>query len=528
MKELSDFLNQKNLSSKFKVTIGQQGGYINFVNTNNNTFTIALGSIASCISNMIEHPQVFTGDRKYNEKEWRDLGEAYYKDPAANYLSKVQTKPLFSTLSKIITWANDPDFNNIDTDNIIPLRIEALNKTQQKLTKLINLYPTPVAKSFENSSIIKQNHFSVSKIPSDIRKTGLLYSDYLLYRLILSLLTKPFVILSGLSGSGKTQLALTFAKWICEDESQIRFIAVGADWNNREYLLGYPNALNEGSYILPENNALTIIIEAVRNPQKPYFLILDEMNLSYVERYFADFLSAMESDENILLHPDTNEWTNCEIPANIKLPQNLFIIGTINVDETTYMFSPKVLDRANVIEFRISEKEMHTFLSEIKPLDKNAANTSGADMAASFVNLAGNKSFSLNEQKETTTAILIKFFTELKKTGAEFGYRTASEIYRFIAIAKELNTSMTDNELTDAVIIQKLLPKLHGSRKKIQPVLEALWILCLKEDAPDKSINNFLFTEELSAFSKYPLSAAKIISMYKSAGDNGFTSFAEA
>lgn len=387
-------------------------------------------------------------------------------------------------------------------------------------------------KQMMQNSINKSNNsnlvFNISSIITDIKKTNLQYDDILLYRLILSLLTKPFVILSGLSGSGKTQLALTFAKWICEDESQIRFIAVGADWNNREYLLGYPNALNEGSYILPENNALTIIIEAVRNPQKPYFLILDEMNLSYVERYFADFLSAMESDENILLHPDTNEWTNCEIPANIKLPQNLFIIGTINVDETTYMFSPKVLDRANVIEFRISEKEMHTFLSEIKPLDKNAANTSGADMAASFVNLAGNKSFSLNEQKETTTAILIKFFTELKKTGAEFGYRTASEIYRFIAIAKELNTSMTDNELTDAVIIQKLLPKLHGSRKKIQPVLEALWILCLKEDAPDKSINNFLFTEELSAFSKYPLSAAKIISMYKSAGDNGFTSFAEA
>lgn len=377
--------------------------------------------------------------------------------------------------------------------------------------------------SINNSNLV----FNISQIATDIKKTNLQYDDILLYRLTFSLLTKPFVILSGLSGSGKTQLALAFAKWICEDESQIRFIAVGADWTNREYLLGYPNALNEGSYILPENKALNIIIEAAENPQKPYFLILDEMNLSYVERYFADFLSAMESDESISLHPDTNEWQACEIPANIKLPQNLFIIGTINVDETTYMFSPKVLDRANVIEFKISEKEMYAFLSEIKPLDKNAANASGASMATSFVSLAGNKSFSLKEQKETITNILIKFFTELKKTGAEFGYRTASEIYRFIAIAKELNTEMDNNQLVDAVIIQKLLPKLHGSRKKIQPVLEALWTLCLKEEFVDKKIDDFLFTEDLSV-SKYPLSASKIISMYKSASDNGFTSFAEA
>src|SRR5690606_11509449 len=77
-----------------------------------------------------------------------------------------------------------------------------------------------------------------------------------------------------------------------------------------------------------------------------YLLILDEMNLSHVERYFADFLSAIESGEAVPLHN-----SECEFPESIKIPGNLLVVGTVNVDETTYMFSPKVLDRANTIEF---------------------------------------------------------------------------------------------------------------------------------------------------------------------------------
>ena len=88
--------------------------------------------------------------------------------------------------------------------------------------------------------------------------------------------------------------------------------------------------------------AYELIKNAEDDSENPYFLILDEMNLSHVERYFADFLSAIESGEEIPLYGNNDKLT---------LPDNLFIIGTVNVDETTYMFSPKVLDRANTIEF---------------------------------------------------------------------------------------------------------------------------------------------------------------------------------
>src|SRR5690606_19952454 len=113
--------------------------------------------------------------------------------------------------------------------------------------------------------------------------------------------------------------------------------------------------------VKPENGILDLLLKAKENIHKPFFIILDEMNLSHVERYFADFLSIMETGEDIILFKDFKEKN--EIPAKITWPQNVFIIGTVNIDETTYMFSPKVLDRANTIEFRITAQEMEDFLN---------------------------------------------------------------------------------------------------------------------------------------------------------------------
>ncbi len=207
------------------------------------------------------------------------------------------------------------------------------------------------------------------------KKAGLIFSPQLIQRFIASLCTKPFVICSGLSGSCKTKLAQAFAQWITADKSQYAIVPVGADWTNREPLLGYPNALDKEEYVSPENGVLDLMIRAKQNienteePTAPYFLILDEMNLSHVERYFADFLSTMESGDKIPLHKIEND--SLMIPPSIKLPKNLFIVGTVNIDETTYMFSPKVLDRANTIEFRLTEKDLADFIASDIKLDMN-------------------------------------------------------------------------------------------------------------------------------------------------------------
>ncbi len=299
-------------------------------------------------------------------------------------------------------------------------------------------------------------------------------------------------------------------------------VAVGSDWTNREPLLGFPNALESNQYVKPDSGVLDIIISASNNPKKPYFLILDEMNMSHVERYFADFLSAMESmDGSISLHSGTEDWNG--VPSKITLPKNLFIIGTVNIDETTYMFSPKVLDRANVIEFRVSDTEMESFFSAPKTLDMDLLRGAGASMGESFVAEA-------LETKPLDTGLgkaFMPFFTKLQEAGAEFGYRTATEMSRFVAVCSELADGQMDRDsVIDAAIMQKLLPKLHGSRNKIEPILKALGQLCLE----DSSLEPFLSsdTKEDKPSVKYQLSYEKLMRMHHRVIADGFTSFAEA
>jgi 5-methylcytosine-specific restriction protein B len=378
---------------------------------------------------------------------------------------------------------------------------------------------------------------SFNLIPFQLKtlESGLIFSPQLIQRFVASLCTKPFVICSGLSGSGKTKLAQAFAQWITSDESQFLIVPVGADWTNREPLLGYPNALNKEEYVSPENGVLDLMIRAKQNidntevPTIPYFLILDEMNLSHVERYFADFLSTMESGDKIPLHKIQEESKG--IPQSIKLPKNLFIIGTVNIDETTYMFSPKVLDRANTIEFRLTEKDLQDFIQSDKELNMDLLTSQGATMAESFMDMVLIKP---DKNLKTSETDLKLFFSELKKSGAEFGYRTASEIGRLMYMLKELGES--GDNLLDIAIMQKLLPKLHGSRNKLTKVLPILGGFCLtnnskiKEDYLDKFLSNSLTEVELNADTniKYKISFEKICRMYKNAVENGFASYAEA
>lgn len=382
--------------------------------------------------------------------------------------------------------------------------------------------------NLETKNQIPQQNLDTNLFYSDLKKENLIFEKKLVIRFVTSLISKPFLILTGLSGSGKTKLAQSFVKWISESEGQFKIIPVGADWTNREPLLGYPNGLDSSKYIKPENRALDLLIKANENPDFPYFLILDEMNLSHVERYFADFLSAMESEEKISLHSNSDSIS--DVPPKIRIPKNLFIIGTVNIDETTHMFSPKVLDRANTIEFRITPDEIHSFLDQVGEINIENLESKGAGMAKSFLDMALDKSIPTEGMGEVK-AELGKFFVELKKVGAEFGYRSATEILKLIDRLGKVDSGLRPEEKLDIAIIQKLLPKLHGSRRKLVPVLTSLANLCLKNSFKpgneNASIENKVFELQLDQI-KYPISYEKLSRMNKAAIENGFASFAEA
>ncbi|HMS67505.1 MAG TPA: hypothetical protein PKD18_05190 [Saprospiraceae bacterium] len=664
--EWLDFAKYEKSDSKFTAELSSKGGYVTFSNSgkggDKKYFTLSLESFLACLKDIQSNHASFLGHENYVESDWRELGGRYYSDGAANAMCTVQTKPMFSTLSKMIMWANSPNYDSNNPEGNIILDENALQIAIGKLEDLSNTF-LPISESqksptLQRNLILKENlirefakkvftyffandwmelikytqhknsdindvdfvshdfvefkrllgefsslptaetlttsntlryfeepifaannkfyHFSTqwngtgdysltfsnlknyfeTKYPDfsldkkdgiyylfklgnlfsdqstvkafmkDLEISGLTYSNRLVTRFCSSLLTKPFVILTGLSGSGKTKLAQSFVQWICQDKNQYRIIPVGADWTNREPLLGYPNALEPEKYVKPDSGVLDLIILANEHPEFPHFLILDEMNLSHVERYFADFLSVMESKEEIPLYSGTIVIKG--VPSKLKVPSNLFIIGTVNIDETTNMFSPKVLDRANTIEFRVTQDEMKNFLNNIKDLDLDALNGKGAGMASSFLEMSINKGLG-SIDFEIVNAALVKFFGELKKTGAEFGYRSATEILRLINQLTLLDNTMTINEKIDIAIMQKLLPKLHGSRRKLCPVLETLGSFCIANDVKiikdvfDKTDFDFNGANVL-----YPLSLEKIARMHRSAIDNGFASFAEA
>jgi len=414
-----------------------------------------------------------------------------------------------------------------------------------------------VFKEYQHKLKIKQVPFDINSFQLKTKEAGLIFSAQLIQRFVASLCTKPFVICSGLSGSGKTKLAQAFVQWISESDMQYKIIPVGADWTNREPLLGYPNGLDPKFYVTPDSGALQLILEAskVENQSKPYFMILDEMNLSHVERYFADFLSIMESDGSIKLYSgaDRVDSNGNKIDQEIFWPKNLFIIGTVNIDETTYMFSPKVLDRANVIEFRITPNEMNDFFINKKALkmeelffskDKNCGGA-GQNMGENFYTLSQDKSVIKIPEAPGDENVLNKFFTELQIVGSEFGYRSASEIELLITklgikgFEDDKGEPLNNNTKIDIAIMQKLLPKLHGSRKKLVGPLETLAGFCLvriNESQPDdqnktKTLYQQFISENRDSYKweiKYKISFEKIERMLKNVIENGFTSYAEA
>lgn len=292
-------------------------------------------------------------------------------------------------------------------------------------------------------------------------------------------------------------------------------VAVGADWHSSEPILGYPDALNPRRYV--RTAVLDLILRAASEANVPHFLILDEMNLSHVERYFADVLSAIESGEPLHLYDSFNDsQLRDEVPPSIVLPHNLFIIGTVNVDETTYLFSPKVLDRANSIEFRVLQEDLERFLNATEPINLAALAGKGCHFAGEFLEASIGTPPHLDSQSGCFLNDEMKIlFTLLGRHGLEFGYRTAYEMIRFVRQYAQIVPEWNMFDALDAQVYQKILPRLNGSRSSLEPVLSELLEHCQTVRAGTQQV-------------MYPLSLQKIERMRHLLRQNGFTSFAEA
>src|SRR5690625_5038163 len=309
----------------------------------------------------------------------------------------------------------------------------------------------------------------ISHIHNYIQSQGFLYSLDEVTNLFLSLKTKPFVILSGISGTGKTKIAQLFAESIgaTEKNGQFMLIPVRPDWSDGSDLLGYVDIKGE----FKEGPLTKIIRHALKNPNKPHIVLLDEMNLARVEYYFSDILSVMES----------RRWENGKIVSsnlltdeiagfNMQLPKNLYIIGTVNMDETTHPFSKKVLDRANTIEFNEIDLRNLAFLQEDETVD--ALQVTQGRLASEYLHMK-DAYFKHKDIIDPAIDELVRINQILQLMHAHVGYRVRDEICFYLVYNDKANL-LSFKKAFDYCILQKILPRISGSDSRVNHILRDL------------------------------------------------------
>jgi MoxR-like ATPase len=271
-------------------------------------------------------------------------------------------------------------------------------------------------------------------IRQKIDKSGAVYNPDLLRRYHLSLKTRRFVILCGVSGSGKTLLSRMYADAV---DAKYCLVPVAPNWTTNEDLLGYYNPLNKQYYdtdfslFLRQASRAYKSAISVRKVPEPFHLVLDEMNLARVEYYFAKFLSAME-----VLTAAGKAQVSMSGTDVVDLTPNLYFIGTVNVDETTQNFADKIYDRAQVIEISHNRAEVASRIQH-------------------------------PELREWLMAIW-----DAVAEVNPFSIRIVDEIDRYVAEAARIGLPW--EEALDDQIIQKILPRIKGTDIRIGTMLQRL------------------------------------------------------
>ncbi|WP_280771801.1 McrB family protein [Salipaludibacillus daqingensis] len=307
----------------------------------------------------------------------------------------------------------------------------------------------------EQSTQLESN-FDFSAIIEHVKTSKLTFQTSVIRDFHLNLTAledKHFVILSGISGTGKTQLAKLYANAVFdlsieETNPYLTIIPVRPDWMDATALFGYYSSFDK-RYVMPE--FLRMILKARQERDKPHFILLDEMNLARVEYYLSDYLSAVESQKSIPLH-DRNDVV--DVPQTITIPPNVYIVGTINVDETTHSISDKVLDRAFVMT-----------LSDVNfdPYWQSVSQTTREKLQGEF-------------------SLLKEIHHVLLPYDLHFGYRSMNEMVRKLMRNMELDFDyqMGREEALDVVIREKVLPKIKGD-ERIAPLFQELIDLIRKK-----------------------------------------------
>lgn len=398
-------------------------------------------------------------------------------------------------------------------------------------------------------------------------------------RYLAAIRTKPFLLLAGISGTGKSRIVKEMAFASCPDKNGLRndsvtpgnycLIEVKPNWHDSTDLIGYESVLNGGNYILKPFSKF--IIKAMQNPDVPFFVCLDEMNLAPVEQYFAEFLSVLESRKD---KDDGNIETEAIIPADIfikyqnklyaelfgtkedrrhishyqqplstdpvetyinkyyvelkekglRIPRNLIVIGTVNMDDTTYQFSRKVIDRAMVIEmnevnldkmFDETQRDPLSYSDDyvskdwfLAPCSQSASIINSDLLKADKVLLITQIKSVIGQRDENGNAPDGTLEQILGRTPFRIAYRVVNElILHFAALRwedKSADFLHLFNVAMDNILMMKVLPRIEGNEDLVHKPLTTLRV----------------WTKDI-----YPLANKKVEEMLNRLESSHFTSF---
>jgi hypothetical protein len=319
------------------------------------------------------------------------------------------------------------------------------------------------------------------------RASGLAFDLDLVRAFVVGLAARPFAVLTGVSGTGKTAMALAFAHYMTDglphgSNECMAVVSVRPDWLDSRGVLGYLHALH-GTGAYEDTAALRVMLHAMEHPSDPHFLILDEMNLARVEHYFAEFLSAMESGAPITLHgratPVVTTDGSRKIPPNLYVTPNLFVIGTVNLDETTHALSPKVLDRAWLWEVPTASP---TSLLREWMAERKVVSPTTTDERKVFTEAGTEedptRSLVLAMGRDGVGQRLDRIFESMSSHGRPFGFRVVTECLRFVHLSEREAIEVSPAWRLDRSVLGKILPRLSGSRRDLEALLRALRDVC--------------------------------------------------
>lgn len=398
---------------------------------------------------------------------------------------------------------------------------------------------------------------------SKVKALSLGDTNYQTRNFLPAIRTKPFLLLAGISGTGKSQIVKEMAFATCPNVDDLRsnqaspgnycLVEVKPNWHDSTELLGYDSAIKK-RYVVTK--FIKFVVKAMRYPDVPFFVCLDEMNLAPVEQYFAEFLSVLESRKlvngEIISEPLINreafqndlvakELFNLQLPSvgdmqvkavqlsdadlgenantwhtlqekGLCLPQNLIVIGTVNMDETTHQFSRKVIDRA--MTFEMNEADFDSYFEDKVTLDYVEEPLSAALFLARNVN--GNRAIedidNLKEQFKTNVVAMLKALNAtLEDTPFKIAYRVQNELVLYFTELLRENPEADQEQLLttalDDIMMMKVLPRIEGDDE----------LLGTRNDGTLKLLAEFA--------ANLPKSAKKIEEMTKRLERSHFTSF---